>query len=118
MTSGRSGTGHRTYRRNRELVLANSDLCGLCGHHGSRTADHKIPDRLWPRGPDGKRLPGFNDIGNLQPAHGTMGAGRNVVQNRCPVCKQLCNQSKGDGRSRGGRRRAARPSTRDWLGSG
>ena len=110
--SGRGGTGNAVYRRNRALLLADNDVCGICQHGGSRTADHIIPARSWPRGPDGKLLPGLDDLGNLRPAHGTMGAGLHVVQNRCPTCGRLCNQSRGDGRAR---RAVPRPQTRQWL---
>ena len=110
MSSGRSGTGARPYRRNRAVMLAESpDVCGICGHSGTLTADHIIPARLWPRGPDGRHLPGLNDRANLQRAHGTMGAGRARVQNRCPICNRLCNQSKGGGP------RPLRVATRKWL---
>jgi hypothetical protein len=105
--SGRSGTGNARYRRNREILLAQTDRCGLCGHGGARTADHVIPDPLWPRDAHGRRVPGFDELANLQPAHGTMGAGRAVRQNPCPVCGQMCNQAKGA-------RVAKRPQTRDW----
>ncbi len=108
--SGRGGTGARPYRRNRAIVLARSDVCGICGHSGARTADHIIPDTLWPRGPDGRRLPGFDAVDNLQPAHGSMGSGRTRVHNRCSTCGRLCNQSKGDGR-----RTPIRIRTREWL---
>jgi 5-methylcytosine-specific restriction endonuclease McrA len=106
--SGRSGTGNRVYRRNRDLLLSVNTRCGICGHEGARTADHVIDARHWPRGADGKHLPGLDALGNLQPAHGTMGAGRAVVHNRCPVCHRLCNQSKGA-------RRATTPHTRTWM---
>ena len=111
--SGRGGTGNRRYRRNRAVLLAASDVCALCGHPGAQTADHIVSAPAWPRGADGKRLPGFDELANLQPAHGSMGAGRDRVQNRCPTCGQLCNQSKGDGR-----RRQVRQSTRDWYARG
>jgi hypothetical protein len=94
MASGRSGTGARPYRRNRDRVLARSDVCGICSHGGSRTTDHIIPDSDWPRDPNGKRLPGFDDEDNLQPAHGTMGNTGEV--NRCAICGLLCNQEKGN----------------------
>ncbi len=109
--SGRSGTGHRVYRRNRDTLLAASDICAICGHGGARTADHIISAPFWPRDENGRMLPGFNDLTNLQPAHGTMGAGRATEHNRCPVCHRLCNQSKGSGPSR-------RPSSRDWFPNG
>lgn len=105
MASGRKGTGNARYRRNRELVLAASDVCALCGHPGAQTADHVIPARLWPRGADGLPLPGMDEPANLQPAHGTLAPG---ILNRCPVCSKLCNQVKSAGRVR-------RPVSRRWL---
>ena len=109
--SGRSGTWE--FLRNRRLVLAASDLCGLCGHRGARTVDHIIPEPLWPRDLAGKMLPGFDGVRNLQPAHGSMGSNRTrrEVDNRCPVCHRLCNQSKG-----AGQRRVR--TTRDWYAPG
>jgi hypothetical protein len=104
--SGRSGTGAYTYRRNRSILLATTNRCALCGHGGAQTADHIIDDRRWPRDRYGKRVPGFDDLSNLQPAHGTMG-GRQP-DNPCPVCGLLCNQVKGA-------RPARRPQTRVWL---
>jgi hypothetical protein len=95
MASGRSGTGGRRYRRNRALVLANSDHCGICHHGGAATTDHIISARDWPRGPDGRHLPGFNEPDNLQPAHGTMGNRASGGLNPCPTCGRLCNQSRG-----------------------
>ena len=92
--SGRGGMGNRRYRRNRDIMLALSDICGICGHTGAKTADHIISDTDWPRDSDGKRLPGFDDIENLQPAHGTMG--NTGAVNRCHVCGLLCNQRKGE----------------------
>lgn len=115
MGSGRGGTGNRRYRTNRAILLARDQICGICGHGGAQTADHIVPDPLWPRDSDGKRLPGFDELDNLQPAHGTMGAGRGR-QNRCPVCLRLCNQSKGDGRRR--LPKAPRVTSRVWYGSG
>ena len=104
--SGRKGTGNKRYRRNRALVLAESDVCGICGHGGSRTTDHVIPPKLWralfPDDPDG-----CDGIGNLRPAHGTMAPGQPV--NRCPTCGRLCNQS------RGSRITPNRPQSRPWL---
>jgi hypothetical protein len=107
--SGRGGTGNAVYRRNRALLLATDDICRICGHGGSETADHIITAKLWPRDEHGKPLPGMDDLGNLQPAHGTMGSGRDRIHNRCPVCGRLCNQSRGAGRPRG------RAQTRKWL---
>ncbi len=107
--SGRSGTGNARYRRNRELLLAQTDRCALCGHPGAKTADHKIADPQWPRDGYGRRLPGFDELANLQPAHGTLGPWQKP--NPCPTCGQLCNQSKGA-------RVARRPQTRDWFPDG
>ena len=107
--SGRSGTGAARYRRNRAILLASDDLCRICGHPESRTADHIIAAKFWPRGANGKPLPGLDELANLQPAHGTMGSGADCVHNPCPTCGRLCNQSKG------ARRTAGRPQTRKWL---
>jgi 5-methylcytosine-specific restriction endonuclease McrA len=105
--------GGRPYRRNRAAVLAESDLCALCHHPGAETADHIVPDRLWPRDEHGRRLPGFNDVDNLQPAHGTMG---NVgPHNPCPTCRRLCNQVKGDGTRTGPPPTTAQPRSRSWY---
>ena len=104
MTSGRSGTGNAVYRRNRALLLALTDVCGICGHPGSMTADHIIPPARWPRG-----VTGLDDITNLRPAHGTMG--RTGPHNPCPTCGRLCNQSRGN-------RATRRPSSRDWFPDG
>jgi 5-methylcytosine-specific restriction endonuclease McrA len=94
--SGKRG-GHPdtwTYRRNRILVLAASDMCGICGHGGSLSVDHVVPHRLWPRDEHGKMLPGFDAFENLQPAHGSLGSTGMV--NRCGPCGgRLCNQSRG-----------------------
>lgn len=74
-------------------VLSQSDLCHLCGHHGARTCDHIIPAALWPKGADGKPLPGLDAEDNLAPAHGTIG---NRALNPCEECGgKLCNQSRG-----------------------
>jgi hypothetical protein len=91
--SGRSGTGNAAYRRARVEVLSASDVCGICGHHGSATVDHIVSHRRWPRDLCGELIPGFNAVANLQPAHGTLG--KSGLVNRCPVCGKLCNQSKG-----------------------
>jgi 5-methylcytosine-specific restriction endonuclease McrA len=106
--SGRQGTGNALYRRNRAWLLAENTQCALCGHPGARTADHKVTHKDWPRTPDGKLVPGFDDLANLQPAHGAMGAGKATVHNPCPVCGELCNQVRGA-------RRSVRPQTRQWL---
>lgn len=109
MSSGRSGTGNALYRRNRALMLSQDDICRICGHWGSATANHIISAKHWPKDANGKPLPGMDDLSNLEPAHGTMGSGMDRVHNPCPVCGRLCNQSLGAGR------RAGRPQTRQWL---
>lgn len=92
-----SGRPHpRRHRESRAIILAASDICHLCGHGGARTADHLITAKDWPRGPDGKHLPGLDEPENMAPAHGSMGSGRNRVHNPCLECGgKLCNQSRG-----------------------
>ncbi len=126
MRPRRTATWPREYARNRARVLAVSNVCVLCGHGGAKTADHIVSWKHWPKDSDGRLLPGFNSMGNLQPAHGTMGSGPDREHNRCPVCSKLCNQSKGAGSARNalGRRgkgrldhfpeAAGRPASRDW----
>lgn len=109
--SGRSGTGNRRYRTNVAVMLASNDQCGICGHGGSLTGDHIVPAKLWPRGADGKPMPGLDDLTNLRPAHGTMGNGRGRVHNPCPTCGRLCNQSRGA-------RATGRPQTQTWFPGG
>ncbi len=94
MSSGRNVP--RAARKNAARVLAASNLCHLCGHHGARTSDHIIPARDWPRGPDGRHLPGLDDLANLAPAHGTGGSRATGWINPCEECGgRLCNQSRG-----------------------
>lgn len=83
------------YRQARKVVLAESDICGICAHGGARTTDHIITLANWPKDENGRLLPGHDAKENLQPAHGTMGAGPNRVHNPCPVCGRLCNQNRG-----------------------
>lgn len=103
---GRGSTGARPYRRNRAAVLAVDDLCRICGHPGAKTANHIIPPGKWPRGPDGKLLPGVDGPNNLEPAHGSMGPSQPV--NRCPTCGRACNQSLHDDMI------VSRPQSRAW----
>jgi hypothetical protein len=109
VASGRSGTGAYTYRRNRAIMLATDDLCRICGHPGAQTADHIITARDWPRDANGRMLPGFDELSNLQPAHGTAGNRLTGDLNPCPTCRLLCNQVRG---ARPLMRR--RPQSRDW----
>lgn len=57
----KDGRGSRKWKRTRAFVLAQSDICWMCGRPGATTVDH-YPI---PLGQDGT-----NDIGNLRPAHG------------------------------------------------
>ncbi|WP_326729722.1 HNH endonuclease [Streptomyces phaeochromogenes] len=66
------------FRQMRARLLAESDVCIVCGHGASDTADHVIPVSK-----GGARL----DPGNLAPIHGVAG---------CPVCLRKCNSEKGD----------------------
>lgn len=67
----------RPYRRARQRMLDESDICWLCGHGGADTADHVIPRSL---GGD------VSNVANLRPAHGEP----------CPTCGQRCNYSRGN----------------------
>ncbi len=104
--SGRSGTGGSRYRRNRAILLARNRTCWLCGHDGASTADHVISAKLWPRDFAGRKLPGFDELPNLAPAHGTMG--NTGLVNRCATCGRACNQV------RGARVATSRPQSRVW----
>jgi hypothetical protein len=107
VASGRSGGGAPL--KVRAAVLAASDLCWICEHPGALTVDHLTQAPYWPRLADGRMAPGFNHPMNLAPAHGTMGAGRTIVHNRCTTCGRLCNQSRGARRPP-----PPRPQSRDW----
>jgi hypothetical protein len=79
------------YRRTCQLILATTDQCHLCGHHGAKTIDHKISRKQWLT--THGTYHGYNHPNNLAPAHGTRGPHQ---PNPCPVCGLLCNQTKGD----------------------
>ncbi|NUS74916.1 MAG: HNH endonuclease [Streptomyces sp.] len=66
------------YRQMRARVLAESDVCIVCGHGAADAVDH-----VRPVSKGGARL----DPDNLAPIHGTAG---------CPVCLRKCNNEKGD----------------------
>ncbi|MFE2352220.1 HNH endonuclease [Kitasatospora cineracea] len=91
MAGRRDLTSYR-YRKQRARLLAESDICHLCGHPGADVADHLLPVS---RGGDPY------DPDNQAPAHGI---------NRCPTCGRNCNGEKGD---------RARPealnTSRDWY---
>ena len=72
---GRSG---RPWRRIRAQLLATTDVCWLCGHHGSQSIDHVIP--LSKGGHP-------TSLDNLRPAHGVEG---------CPTCGRKCNSARGN----------------------
>lgn len=82
----RRDEGAYDYRKLRRAILADSDVCHLCGHAGADEIDHLVPVS---RG-------GTHNLENLAPAHGTNG---------CPVCGRKCNQERGD------RARTAGPGT-------
>ena len=69
----------RTAQRRNARILAESDICHLCGHPGSDAIDHIEPLALG--GPDERH--------NLAPAHHT---------NPCPTCGIKCNRVKSDKR--------------------
>lgn len=96
-TAGRKG---RPYRRARALVLADSDLCVICGHGGAETIQH-VPARvhLIAMGLDP------NDPQYMKPAHGTKGRDKNP----CPTCGRLCNQEAGTGPTS-----PSMPTSRPW----
>lgn len=79
------------YRRNRAVVLGHSDICGICGHGGAIACDHIISYPLWMDMYG--TYEGFDAIENLQPAHGMLS--NPLRYNYCPICKRLCNDSKG-----------------------
>ena len=78
MATNRDELTSYEYRQMRARVLADSDVCIVCGHGRADTADHVIPVA---RG--GAR----RDPDNLAPIHGVKG---------CPVCLRRCNNEKGD----------------------
>jgi 5-methylcytosine-specific restriction endonuclease McrA len=80
------------YRKARARLLAESDVCHLCGHPGADVVDHVIPVAS---GADPE------DTSNWLPAHGVR---------RCPTCGRNCNGEKG------ARARTSGLSTsRDWY---
>lgn len=50
----------RAWQRTRAMVLAQSDVCWLCGHPGANSVDHVVPVAV-----GGAPF----DLGNLRPAH-------------------------------------------------
>lgn len=98
----------KAYRDTAAHILATSDLCHLCGHHGAHTADHIISIRQWLH--THGTLDGVNHPTNIAPAHG---GGSPTAPNRCTQCvaaghNGLCNQS------RGARELTPQPRSRNW----
>ncbi|MEV4158998.1 hypothetical protein [Nonomuraea dietziae] len=86
-SKGRTG---RPWRRVRAQVLAESDVCWLCGHPDANEVDHEPPLReLELHGLD-PRDPRF-----LRPAHGPRRTAEGIIG--CPHCGRMCNQEKGTG---------------------
>lgn len=76
--AGRTELTTYAYRKARARILAESDICLLCGHAGSQAVDHVTPVARGghPTDPD-----------NLAPIHGVQG---------CPTCGRKCNNEKSD----------------------
>jgi 5-methylcytosine-specific restriction endonuclease McrA len=77
MVSKSTGRSTRPARRNRAEILAESDVCIICGHRGADSVDHIIPMDLRPDLAE--------DKDNLGPAH----------HEPCPTCARRCNNEKG-----------------------
>lgn len=69
-------TNTRAQRRENKAILADSDVCHLCGHPGADAVDHDIP--LARGGADARE--------NKAPAHHDV---------PCPTCGHRCNREKG-----------------------
>lgn len=74
--AGRTDLTSHAYRKLRARILAESDVCIICGHGGSDAADH-----IQPVSKGGAEL----DPDNLAPIHGVNG---------CPTCLRKCNNEK------------------------
>jgi 5-methylcytosine-specific restriction endonuclease McrA len=75
--AGRSELVSYDYRKLRARILAESDVCILCGHGAADAVDH-----IHPVAKGGAKL----DPDNLAPIHGVAG---------CPTCLRKCNSEKG-----------------------
>lgn len=78
MATDRSELVSYEFRKLRAQVLADSDVCIVCGHGHADAVDH-----IQPVSKGGAR----KDPDNLAPIHGVKG---------CPVCLRKCNSEKGD----------------------
>ncbi|MEV6790893.1 HNH endonuclease [Streptomyces sp. NPDC051320] len=75
--AGRADLTSYAYRTVRARVLAESDVCIVCGHGAADAVDH-----IHPVAKGGAKT----DPDNLAPIHGVAG---------CPVCLRKCNSEKG-----------------------
>ncbi len=75
--AGRNELTEYAYRKLRARILAESDVCIVCGHQAADAVDHIIPVAQ-----GGER----KDPDNLAPIHGVAG---------CPTCLRKCNNEKG-----------------------
>lgn len=76
--AGRADLTAYDYRKARARILAESDVCIVCGHGAADAVDH-----IHPVSKGGAKL----DPDNLAPIHGVDG---------CPTCGRKCNNEKGD----------------------
>jgi 5-methylcytosine-specific restriction endonuclease McrA len=76
--AGRSELTSYEYRQVRARILAESDVCIVCGHSAATAVDH-----IHPVSKGGAKL----DPDNLAPIHGVDG---------CPTCLRKCNSEKGN----------------------
>jgi 5-methylcytosine-specific restriction endonuclease McrA len=76
--AGRAELTSYDFRKIRARILAESDVCIVCGHGAADAVDHIHPVS---KGGAAK------DPDNLAPIHGVDG---------CPTCLRKCNNEKGD----------------------
>jgi 5-methylcytosine-specific restriction endonuclease McrA len=74
--AGRADLTSYDYRKVRARILAESDVCIVCGHTGADETDHVIPV---------SKGGAKTDPDNLAPIHGI---------NKCPTCLRNCNGEK------------------------
>ncbi|MCP3817822.1 HNH endonuclease [Streptomyces sp. A3M-1-3] len=74
--AGRTDLTSHAYRKIRARILAESDVCILCGHGAADAVDH-----ITPVSKGGAPL----DPDNLAPIHGV---------GKCPTCLRSCNSEK------------------------
>lgn len=93
MADSRAELTSYAYRKMREQILGESDVCLVCGHLQADAIDHIIP--VAKGGPRMAR-------DNLAPIHGVDG---------CPICGRKCNNEKGDKLVS----EITFPTSRDWF---